>query len=59
MMLQLAEAASGFDALMGNLVWTLAWGAICFVAGFGVRHFFVKQAEKLVKTDIDGDDKVG
>lgn len=58
-MYQLAEAATGFDALMQNLTWTIGVAVVSFVLGFGVRHFFVKQAEKIVKTDIDGDGSVG
>jgi len=58
-MYQLAEAATGFDALMQNLTWTIGVAVVFFAAGFAVRHFFVKKVEKVVKTDIDGDGTVG
>lgn len=55
----LAEAASGFDAMVNNLFWTIGVFVIGAVVGFGIRHFFAKKAEKLVGADIDGDGKVG
>ena len=58
-LLILAEGATGVDKFVDTALFFGLWSVGCLLVGFLACLFGLKRLEKLIKTDLDRDGKIG